>query len=533
MIDGLKTPIIVGFDPGLTVGLAILDLNGNLLFLKSFKEISKSEIITTIIEYGKAILIATDVENPPKAVKKLASSLNAKIFSPKNDISVSYKNEIVNDYLKTISDFSFASKINKDFSDNYSKNKPNLKSSSTNYNNYSDSSVDAHERDSLAATILAYNNYKKKLNQLEKKFLEAKMNLNSIDKEDIINENYYEILNQAKSFLINDNPISTSILMAFKDYDLIDDENEDMISSDNKNAANKSTDNIGNNLIEDYVDKNIDNDIHNVTNNNINNNINNNNKDFYLLEEKLDNLKNINRSQEKQIKNQDKLLEKLKNKNNLLAKQLNEKDKKILKIEKELKESKLKESKAILKDKEVASKIKLLKTIQEKYKEEKEIRKSLEEKLNKRLKFDDFNELSIFTPIKIINSFTKNGLKEANQLFKLKRGDTIYLASSEGGGSQTAKFIADLGIKAIVLNKNYEKIPSQAEEVFEKEKIPILSESDLDIKFFDDYAVVDSKMLEEKIRKWKKESKEKVTKKAQDDLLNVINEYRVERKRDI
>lgn len=64
-----KNPIIVGFDPGLTVGLAILDLNGNLLFLDSFKEISKSEIITKIMELGRAILIATDVENPPKAVK--------------------------------------------------------------------------------------------------------------------------------------------------------------------------------------------------------------------------------------------------------------------------------------------------------------------------------------------------------------------------------------------------------------------------------------------------------------------------------
>nr|WP_156314740.1 DUF460 domain-containing protein [Methanobrevibacter arboriphilus] len=30
--NSFKTPIIVGFDPGLTVGLAILDLNGNLLF---------------------------------------------------------------------------------------------------------------------------------------------------------------------------------------------------------------------------------------------------------------------------------------------------------------------------------------------------------------------------------------------------------------------------------------------------------------------------------------------------------------------
>ena len=31
--------IIVGFDPGLTVGIAILNLNGHLISLASFKEI--------------------------------------------------------------------------------------------------------------------------------------------------------------------------------------------------------------------------------------------------------------------------------------------------------------------------------------------------------------------------------------------------------------------------------------------------------------------------------------------------------------
>ncbi|MGZ7095706.1 MAG: DUF460 domain-containing protein, partial [Methanobacterium sp.] len=53
--------IIVGFDPGLTVGIAILDLNGNVISSKSFKEISRSEIIKHIISYGKAVLVATDV----------------------------------------------------------------------------------------------------------------------------------------------------------------------------------------------------------------------------------------------------------------------------------------------------------------------------------------------------------------------------------------------------------------------------------------------------------------------------------------
>ena len=49
-------PIIVGFDPGLTVGIAILDLKGNLISLESFKEIRRSEIVSHIIDYGITVL---------------------------------------------------------------------------------------------------------------------------------------------------------------------------------------------------------------------------------------------------------------------------------------------------------------------------------------------------------------------------------------------------------------------------------------------------------------------------------------------
>ncbi len=62
----------------------------------------------------------------------------------------------------------------------------------------------------------------------------------------------------------------------------------------------------------------------------------------------------------------------------------------------------------------------------------------------------------------------KNGLKQANNLFKFKRGDVLYFSSSKGGGSQTAKYIVDIGVKAIITSKDNETMSPQAKEVFEK-----------------------------------------------------------------
>ncbi|MEM0480862.1 MAG: DUF460 domain-containing protein [Candidatus Aenigmatarchaeota archaeon] len=74
--------IVVGIDIGATSAIAIFDRNENLLFLKSKKEYSLSEIIKDIISFGKPILICTDKVKIPFKIKKIASSFSCKIFHP-------------------------------------------------------------------------------------------------------------------------------------------------------------------------------------------------------------------------------------------------------------------------------------------------------------------------------------------------------------------------------------------------------------------------------------------------------------------
>ena len=52
---------IVGIDPGTTVGIAILSLDGELLLSESIRGISHDEVVRMIAEYGKPAIVATDV----------------------------------------------------------------------------------------------------------------------------------------------------------------------------------------------------------------------------------------------------------------------------------------------------------------------------------------------------------------------------------------------------------------------------------------------------------------------------------------
>ncbi|MDR2966550.1 MAG: DUF460 domain-containing protein [Methanobacteriaceae archaeon] len=489
-----KTPVIVGFDPGLNVGIAILDLNGKLIFLSSFKEISKSEIINIIMGYGKAVLIATDVKQIPKTVKKLASSLNSKIYSPKQDIQVSYKNKIVNDYLNNNH---INIKNNYNFESNYKfeKNQNNIYNEEESY--FTD--FDAHGRDSLSAAILAYKSYENKLNQLKKKFFETK------DKIIVNDDNLIEKLGQAKTLLINEVPISIAIDSVLKD--------------EFKNEINNITNlnNIEKVCIEKNEYRNID---------NINENFSSESTCSDV--EMLDKLNITIKSQEKQIKNQAKLIKNLNLKNKELNKKNNENNLEIIKLKNELKALNKKYSKNILKEETIASKVQLLKTISRKYLEEKEIRKSLEDKLNLRASFDDFINSDKFAPIKIVDFFTKEGISKTSKLFEIKKGDLILLNSPEGGGSQTAKILADANIRAIL---TYGVLPQQAENIFEEKNVPVILANDLKIKFFDNFALINTKILDSEIERWKENQRNKTVKKAQKELLGVIGDYKAKRKR--
>ncbi|MEM2930219.1 MAG: DUF460 domain-containing protein [Thermoproteota archaeon] len=89
---------IVGFDPGTTAGLAVLNLNGELLLLKSLRHWSRSSIILETLSVGDPILISTDRAEAPKAVRELAQSLNLTVFETGREETLEDKSSFVNEY---------------------------------------------------------------------------------------------------------------------------------------------------------------------------------------------------------------------------------------------------------------------------------------------------------------------------------------------------------------------------------------------------------------------------------------------------
>ncbi|WP_207205285.1 DUF460 domain-containing protein [Methanolobus psychrotolerans] len=120
---------IVGIDPGTTVGIAILSLDGELLLSNSIRGISHDEVVRMIAEYGKPAIVATDVYPTPSAVEKIRRSFNAVIWTPGGEIRSEDKIALARQF-------------------GYSND---------------------HERDSLAAALTTYKAYKNVFSRVEKR----------------------------------------------------------------------------------------------------------------------------------------------------------------------------------------------------------------------------------------------------------------------------------------------------------------------------------------------------------------------------
>ncbi len=83
--------VVVGIDPGTTTAVALLDLDGDVLDVRSTRTADTAAVIEWIIEHGRPVLVAADVEPMPETVEKIRRSFDAGAWVPERDLPVDEK----------------------------------------------------------------------------------------------------------------------------------------------------------------------------------------------------------------------------------------------------------------------------------------------------------------------------------------------------------------------------------------------------------------------------------------------------------
>lgn len=91
--------MIVGIDPGIKVGYAVIDLNGRLAGAGCVKQKDAGKIAGLIAEVGIPHVIATDVNPAPELVRKISRIFHARVHVPSRSMTRESKMIIGKDIL--------------------------------------------------------------------------------------------------------------------------------------------------------------------------------------------------------------------------------------------------------------------------------------------------------------------------------------------------------------------------------------------------------------------------------------------------
>lgn len=74
--------LIGGLDVGLHTSIALLDLDGQVVCLDTLVNSQNSQILDHMTDFGNVMVISTDRSKAPTQVRKIASSVSAKLILP-------------------------------------------------------------------------------------------------------------------------------------------------------------------------------------------------------------------------------------------------------------------------------------------------------------------------------------------------------------------------------------------------------------------------------------------------------------------
>lgn len=121
--------LIIGIDPGATVGYSILGLDGSLVELKSCRNLKISNLIFELMHHGRVVVVGCDVNPPPHYVKEVARRLGAGLIVPEASLTIKEKRKLTKDEDELI--------------------------------------ANKHEKDALAASVYAFKRVRPLLNKID------------------------------------------------------------------------------------------------------------------------------------------------------------------------------------------------------------------------------------------------------------------------------------------------------------------------------------------------------------------------------
>ncbi|HLB70686.1 MAG: DUF460 domain-containing protein [Candidatus Methanoperedens sp.] len=156
----------------------------------------------------------------------------------------------------------------------------------------------------------------------------------------------------------------------------------------------------------------------------------------------------------------------------------------------------------------------------------------LNRRINKLKKMRRLEISGRILPVKIISAFTRDSILMTREMFGIKKDDVILLKDASGGGTMTARMLADFGVRAVIICN---EMSHAAEEELFKLNVPVLQAKEVNLQFdsAEDLAMVSPDDIKRAIEEWVRKAEKRRMAAKEEWLESLMGEYRSERRRGI
>jgi predicted RNase H-like nuclease (RuvC/YqgF family) len=212
-----------------------------------------------------------------------------------------------------------------------------------------------------------------------------------------------------------------------------------------------------------------------------------------------------------------------------LKAELVEKDEALAGTRAKMERLKDKSSREVKRDHEIKIRDKEIERLRGLLRSERKYIKKLKHDLGHKKKAEKIEEIKGFRRLKTLEAFSKEAVIAASERWGIEKGDMVFIEDASGGGPNTADLLIDRGIEAIIAGS--EMSPAILKH-FNDRGLPIFSSREVQIQRIDGIAFVNPNEVMAARARWAERMKIRQAECKAEWLESMIQEYRVERKKE-
>ena len=188
-----------------------------------------------------------------------------------------------------------------------------------------------------------------------------------------------------------------------------------------------------------------------------------------------------------------------------------------------------KSSREVKRDHEIKIRDKEIERLRGILRSERKYIKKLKHDLGHKKKAENIEEIKGFRRLKTVEAFSKEKIMAASERWGIEKGDMVLIEDASGGGPNTADLLINREIEALIVGS--EMSPAILEH-FNDRGLPVFSANEVQIQRIDGIAFVNPDEVVAARARWAERMKTRQAEAKAEWLESMIQEYRVERKKE-